>query len=112
MSTFLTFLADNQSKLLELTLEHIALTLASLVLACALAIPLGLWIARRQWAAGPALGFAGVLQTIPSIALLGFMIPVLGIGVKPAIFALFLYAILPVLRNTFTGVRGVPPAVR
>lgn len=112
MSTFFEFLIGNSDKLLEQTLEHVGLTLVSLLLSCLLAIPLGLWIARQQWAAGAALGFAGVLQTIPSIALLGFMIPVLGIGVKPAIFALFLYAILPVLRNTYTGIRGVTPAVR
>ncbi|WP_460504029.1 urease subunit gamma, partial [Hymenobacter agri] len=57
------------------------------------------------------LGLADVLQTVPSIALLGFLIPLMGIGPKPAIFALFLYSLLPIIRNTFEGVRGVPPAV-
>lgn len=111
-TTLFSFLTDNRAKLLELLLEHIGLTFLSLLLACLIAIPLGLWIARRPQAATPVLGFAGILQTIPSIALLGVLIPVLGIGVKPAIFALFLYAILPILRNTYTGIQGVDPAVK
>src|SRR5690606_11954937 len=69
-------------------------------------------ISRKKQLASIVLGFTGILQTIPSIALLGFMIPLLGIGVKPAIFALFLYALLPIVRNTFTGISGTDPAVR
>ena len=111
LTDFTTFLVANASKLAELSLEHIGLTLLSLLLACLLAIPLGFWIARHPRAAGPVLGVAGILQTIPSIALLGTLIPLLGIGLKPAIFALLLYAILPILRNTYTGIRGVDAAV-
>ncbi len=110
--TFLNFLRENSDKLLELSLEHLGLTLLSLLLACAIAIPAGIWIARRETWSRWVLGAAGILQTIPSIALLGSLIPLLGIGVKPAIFALLLYAILPILRNTFTGLQGVDPAVR
>lgn len=112
LSSFFTFLRDNSSKLLELSFEHLGLTLLSLLLACSIAIPLGIWIARRERWSRWVLGAAGILQTIPSIALLGSLIPVLGIGVKPAIFALLLYAILPVLRNTFTGIQSVDAAVR
>lgn len=111
MSAFLEFLANNTSKLLEQCFEHIGLTFISLFLAAILAIPLGIWITRKEKYASIILGIAGVLQTIPSIALLGFMIPILGIGFKPAIFALFLYAILPILRNTYTGIKEVDPAV-
>jgi osmoprotectant transport system permease protein len=110
--TFLNFLHENSDKLLELSFEHLGLTLLSILLACVIAIPTGIWIARRDAWSRWVLGAAGILQTIPSIALLGSLIPLLGIGVKPAIFALLLYAILPILRNTFTGLQGVDPAVR
>jgi osmoprotectant transport system permease protein len=106
------FMADNRAKLLEQVLEHIGLTLVSLLLAALIAIPAGIFISRKQQLSGSVLGLAGILQTIPSIALLGFLIPFMGIGIQPAIFALFLYALLPILRNTYTGIQGVAPEVR
>jgi len=105
------FLLDNRDKLLEQVLEHIGITFIALVLAIAVAVPVGIFIVRRRRYANPTLSFAGILQTIPSIALLGFLLPVLGIGIRPAIFALFLYALLPILRNTFTGISEVDSAV-
>jgi osmoprotectant transport system permease protein len=90
-----------------LTGWHIVLTGSAEVLACLVAIPLGIAASRRPRMAGVALGTAGVLQTIPSIALLAFMLPVFGIGAKTAIAALFLYGLLPILRNTVTGLRGI-----
>lgn len=112
LGIFWQFLADNRSKLLEQVLEHVGLTFLSLLLAAAVAIPLGIYITRHKRLAAGVLGVAGVLQTIPSIALLGFMIPLLGIGLKPAIFALFLYALLPIIRNTYTGIQEVDGAVK
>ena len=112
MQGFIDFVLENRTKILELSLEHLKLTLISLLLACLIAVPLGIWIVRRQRLANGILGFAGLLQTIPSIALLGSLIPLLGIGVKPAILALLLYAILPILQNTYTGIQGVSPAVK
>ncbi|MCB0583963.1 MAG: ABC transporter permease/substrate-binding protein [Phaeodactylibacter sp.] len=106
------FLADNRAKLLEQVLEHIGLTFISLLLAAIVAIPLGIFITRRQKLAGGFLGLAGILQTVPSIALLGFLIPLLGIGAKPAIVALFFYALLPILRNTYTGIQEVDASVK
>ncbi|HVU56910.1 MAG TPA: ABC transporter permease/substrate-binding protein [Puia sp.] len=106
------FMQQQSDKLLQQTLQHIGLTFISLVIALLIGLPLGIYIARRKRAAGPVLGFAGVMQTIPSIALLGFMIPVLGIGPLPAIAALFLYALLPIIRNTYTGIGGVDPLVK
>ena len=106
------FIADNRAKLLEQVLEHIGLTFISLLLAALVAVPLGIFITRRQKLAGSFLGLAGILQTVPSIALLGFLIPILGIGVKPAIVALFFYALLPILRNTYTGIQGVDSSVK
>ncbi|RFM28243.1 ABC transporter permease/substrate-binding protein [Deminuibacter soli] len=108
---FFEFIRQQSGKLLEQTLVHIGLTFISLIIALAIGVTLGILISRKRWLAGPVLGVAGVLQTIPSIALLGFMIPLLGIGPKPAIVALLLYALLPIIRNTFTGITGVNPAV-
>src|SRR5277367_6141250 len=106
------FMRQQSDKLLEQTIQHIGLTFISLFIAVLIGLPLGIFITRRKQFSGAILGIAGVLQTIPSIALLGFMIPVLGIGPKPAIAALLLYALLPIIRNTFTGIEGVDPAVK
>lgn len=105
------FMMQQSDKLWSQTLAHIGLTCISLLIAVVIGLPLGVWIAQRNKAAWLVLGIAGVLQTIPSIALLGFMIPLLGIGALPAITALFLYALLPIIRNTYTGIIGVNPAV-
>jgi osmoprotectant transport system permease protein len=106
------FMRQQSDKLLMQTLQHIGLTFISLFFAVLIGLPLGILIARRVKLSGAVLGVAGILQTIPSIALLGFMIPVLGIGIKPAIVALLLYALLPIIRNTYTGITGVDPAVK
>ncbi|HWK02964.1 MAG TPA: ABC transporter permease/substrate-binding protein [Puia sp.] len=103
---------QESGKLLQQTLEHIGLTFISLMIAVLIGLPLGIYITRHKKAAGLVLGAVGILQTIPSIALLGFMIPLLGIGPIPAIAALFLYALLPIIRNTFTGISNVDPVVR
>ena len=98
------FIQQQSGKLFEQTLSHIGLTFISLFISILIGVPLGIWIAKNKRWSGLVLGFAGVLQTIPSIALLGFMIPLLGIGPKPAIVALLLYALLPIIRNTYTGI--------
>ncbi|HEX3386441.1 MAG TPA: ABC transporter permease subunit, partial [Mucilaginibacter sp.] len=105
------FMRQQSDKLLMQTLQHIGLTFISLIIAVIIGLPLGIWITRRKQFSGVVLGIAGILQTIPSIALLGFMIPLLGIGAKPAIVALFLYALLPIIRNTYTGIVGVDSSI-
>jgi osmoprotectant transport system permease protein len=96
---------------------HLALTLAALSLGVAVSVPLGVLVARRRRLEGPVLGAASVIQTVPSLALLAFMIPALAaigarsIGYVPALIGLFLYSLLPVLRNTVAGLRGIDPAV-
>lgn len=105
------FIQQQSGKLLQQTLVHIGLTVVSLLLAVTVGVLLGIGISRRKKLSGPVLGIAGVLQTVPSIALLGFMIPLLGIGSKPAVVALFLYALLPIIRNTYTGIITIDPAV-
>ena len=93
---------------------HIRLSLAAILTALAISAPLGVVAARNPRIGGPALTAASVLQTIPGLALLALMVPVLGgrIGFLPAFIALTLYGVLPVLRNTIVGLQGVDPAVR
>ena len=110
--TLFDFMWQQSNKLLTQTLQHIGLTFISLFFAVLIGLPLGILIARKIKLSGPVLGIAGILQTIPSIALLGFMIPLLGIGPKPAIVALLLYALLPIIRNTYTGITGVDSSVK
>lgn len=96
--------------LLRALAEHLELTAAALLLATILGVPLGIHIARARFLAGPVLAIVSAIQTIPSVALLGFLIPLFGIGMKPAIVVLFLYSLLPIVRNTYTGISGVDPA--
>ncbi|MCX2574907.1 ABC transporter permease/substrate-binding protein [Pedobacter sandarakinus] len=110
--TLWQFIAEQSDKLLNQTLQHLGLTFISLFLAVAVGLPIGILIARKRKLSASVLGFAGILQTIPSIALLGFMIPLLGIGAKPAIVALLIYALLPIIRNTYTGIVGVDADVK
>lgn len=105
---------ERRSEILALTGEHVLLVLASTFLAVAIGVPLGVALTRRPRLARPVLGFANVVQTIPSLALFGFLIPlpfIGGIGARTAIAALVVYALLPILRNTYTGIRSVDPAV-
>jgi osmoprotectant transport system permease protein len=112
MLEFFTFVREHADKLLEQTLTHIGLTFISLLLALLIGVPLGILISRRTRLASSVLGIAGILQTVPSVALLGFLIPLLGIGVGPALVALFLYALLPIIRNTYVGITEVSPLVK
>ena len=101
--------------ILDLTLEHLFLVSLSTGIAAALAIPAGILLTRRMFLQRWVLGFANVMQTVPSLALFGFLIPLPvlgGIGKHTAIVALVLYALLPILRNTLTGILGVDPTVR
>lgn len=99
-----------RSQIAGLTARHMLLVGVSLVCAVLVAIPLGLVLERVRSGAEGVIRAVGVLQTIPSIALLAFMIPLLGIGVVPAIVALFLYSLFPIVRNTYTGIRDADPA--
>ena len=102
-------------EILRETLRHVMLVAVSIGIATAIAVPLGVVLTRRPAWSRLVLGVAGVLQTIPSLALFGFLIPapwIGGIGVRTALVALTLYALLPVLRNTVTGITGVDPAIR
>ena len=88
--------------------EHLYLTFTAIFMALLFAVPLGVLLQRTPALAEPIIAFSGILQTIPSIALLAFMIPLFGIGVKPAVIGLFLYSILPILRNTYVALKNIP----
>ena len=103
------------SDIVDLTLEHLYLVLVSMAIASAIAVPAGILLTRRRFLQRWVLGFANVMQTVPSLALFGFLIPIPflgGIGKTTAIVALVLYALLPILRNTLTGILNVDPSVR
>jgi len=103
------YLWNRRSTILSLALRHLLLVAIALLAAVLIAVPLGLGLERVRRIAEPAIGALGVLQTIPSIALLAFMIPLLGVGLKPALVALWLYALYPIARGTYTGVRDADP---
>jgi len=114
VSELVRFFAERRSEIASLTLQHVVLVAAATAIAAAIGIPLGVALARRPRLARPALAFANVVQTIPSLALFGFLLPVPflgGIGARTAIVALTLYSLLPILRNTHAGIVSVDPAV-
>ncbi len=111
MSDFINFLIQNKSEVVKQVMEHVELTLVSLFFAALVGIAIGIFIAGSKKFAQVFIGFVNIIQTIPSLALLGFLIPIMGIGVVPAITALFLYALLPIVRNTYTGIIEVNPSV-
>lgn len=101
------FFADYGSQMMQLIWEHLYISVISLGLGVLVAVPLGILLTRAGKFATVVIGIASVLQTIPSLALLALMIPLFGIGPVPAIVALFIYSLLPILRNTYTGMVGV-----
>lgn len=111
MTRFFDFILARRLDIISQTIEHVYLTLISLIIATSLGVFLGIFLTRKRNISGSILGILGVIQTIPSIALLGLLIPLVGIGAVPAIIALFLYALLPVVRNTFTGITEVDASV-
>ena len=120
--TLVEFFSRNSGELTTLTLEHLFLVVVSTGIAILIGVPLGILLTRKPALSKPVLGFANIMQTVPSLALFGFLIPlnvylfhvkiVGGIGARTAIVALVLYALLPIIRNTFTGISNVDPAIR
>jgi osmoprotectant transport system permease protein len=111
MSLF-EFFKQNYSEILQLAFEHLLLVLVATGAAILVGVPVGVLLARKPRLSKPVLAIANILQTIPSLALFGALIPLVGLGSKPAIIALFLYSLLPIIRNTFTGIIGVDRSVR
>ncbi|MCQ6561426.1 glycine betaine ABC transporter substrate-binding protein [Paenibacillus mendelii] len=103
---------NRQDDIIRATMEHIQISFIALVIAIVISIPTGLALTRFPRLAAPIIGVASLFQTIPSLALLGFMIPLLGIGMVPAIVALTVYALLPIMRNTYTGIMNVDKPIK
>ena len=104
-----SYFTNRPDVILRLLLQHLQLTGIAVSLAILVGVPLGIAITRVKVLSDPILGIASIFQTIPSIALFGVLIPFMGIGIKPAIVVLFLYALLPIIKNTYTGIKGVSP---
>jgi len=108
------FFVTHWSEILSATLEHMTLVVIAMLIAIAIGVPLGMLIVRRPALRSIAMALASIFQTIPSLALFGFLIPIPflgGIGKRTAVVALVLYALLPILRNTYVGLTGIDPAV-
>jgi osmoprotectant transport system permease protein len=108
------FFIEHRGEILSATLDHVGLVLIAMLIAVAISVPLGMFIVYHKTLRTLALGVASVLQTIPSLALFGFLIPIPfigGIGKRTAIVALVLYALLPILRNTYVGLTTIDPAI-
>ncbi|HEY0702186.1 MAG TPA: ABC transporter permease [Candidatus Acidoferrales bacterium] len=113
--TFLQFFARHSREILQGTLEHVWLVAIAMLLAVLVGVPLGIIVAKRPWLSKPILGGANIAETIPSLALFGFLLPVPWLGARSdrlAIAALALYALLPIIRNTAAGITGVDSSVR
>jgi len=109
------FMWSHRLEVAQLTLEHLVMVAISILIAAGIGLPLGILMTRKPGLSRPIMAFANIVQTIPSLALFGFLIPlpfIGGIGQRTAIVALVLYSLLPIIRNTFTGISGVDPAVR
>jgi osmoprotectant transport system permease protein len=113
MNAFITFLQERMGDILIALQEHLTITGISVLLGAAVSIPLGILLVynRFKWLNSVVFFLANLLQTIPSLALLAILIPLLGIGIKPTIMALFLYSIMPILRNTYDGFQSVDSSV-
>ncbi|MDM5198054.1 osmoprotectant update ABC transporter permease/substrate-binding subunit OpuFB [Fictibacillus enclensis] len=107
MNNFFNVFQERKGELASALLEHIQISFIALLFAVLISIPLGIYLTKKPKAAEPIIGVTAVLQTIPSLALLGLLIPLFGIGKIPAIIALVVYALLPILRNTYTGIKEV-----
>ncbi|TYR81267.1 ABC transporter permease/substrate-binding protein [Priestia megaterium] len=111
MNTFTMLLEQRGDASLQALLEHIQISVLALLIAVIISVPLGLYLTRHERIAEPIISITAVLQTIPSLALLGLLIPLVGIGTVPAVIALFLYSLLPIVRNTYTGIKEVDPSL-
>lgn len=112
MTEFLAFVTERYADILTVIWQHLYISAIAVGAGFLVAVPLGILLTRKEKASHYVIGVVNVIQTIPSLALLGFMIPLVGIGTFPAIMALFLYSILPMLQNTYTGIREVSPATK
>lgn len=108
---FLLYIVEKREQILAYLFQHIYLSVIAVAIAVVIGIPLGILVTRCKKLEKPIIGFANVMQAIPSIALLGFLIPVAGIGSRPAVIMVVLYSLLPIIKNTYTGLSGIRPDI-
>ncbi len=108
--TLFEFIGARYPEILALALDHMRITGLAVLLAIVLGVPVGIWITRNKKLARYVIGTANIFQTLPSLALFGLVIPFMGVGLKPAVFVLFLYALLPIIKNTYIGIESIDPA--
>ncbi len=109
--SFLEFLKYRSADIIKLTGEHMRITGFAVLLAVLVGVPLGVYITKNKKVSNTVLNIANIFQTLPSLALFGLIIPIMGIGFKPAIFVLFLYALLPIIKNTYIGINSIEPSI-
>ena len=107
MTNFIKYIINQKSQIINLLLQHIQLTFIAILFAIIIGIPLGILVSKNEKIRKYILGLINIFQAIPSMALLGLLVPMLGIGSKPAIVAVVLYSLLPIVKNTSTGILGI-----
>ena len=111
MNSLLQYVISQKTQILDLLVQHIYLTITAIGIAILIGVPLGILVSRVKFLRKPILGFVNLVQAVPSMALLGLLIPILGIGSTPAIFMVVVYSLLPIVKNTYTGISGIDPVV-
>ncbi|MFI5777952.1 ABC transporter permease [Nocardia sp. NPDC051570] len=111
MNTLWTFVVDHRNQLITDSYLHVSAVVQAIVIATVVAVLIGTAVHRSPWGSALSTAVASIILTVPSFALLGILVPILGLGVRPTITALVLYALLPILRNTIVGLSGLDPAV-
>ena len=107
MNAFLEVFMQRREELVQLLLEHIQMTSAAVLISICIGIPLGIFVTKNKKVSSIVIGIANIMQSIPSIGLLAFLVPVVGIGQKPAIIMVIIYALLPIIKNTYIGITGI-----
>ncbi|MEG1002516.1 MAG: glycine betaine ABC transporter substrate-binding protein [Clostridium sp.] len=111
MGSFFQFVIEQKSQILDLLYQHITLTSTAIIIAILVGVPLGIIVSRVSFLRKPIVGFVNLIQAVPSMALLGLLIPLLGIGSTPAIFMVVIYSLLPIVKNTYTGLTSIDPVI-
>ncbi|MGU8799486.1 ABC transporter permease/substrate-binding protein [Clostridium perfringens] len=111
MNSLLQYVISQKTQILDLLVQHIYLTITAIGIAILIGVPLGILVSRVKFLRKPIIGFVNLVQAVPSMALLGLLIPILGIGSTPAIFMVVVYSLLPIVKNTYTGISGIDPVV-
>jgi osmoprotectant transport system permease protein len=111
LDSFFNFVLQQKGKIIDLLVQHVSLTATAIIIAILVGVPLGILISRTPKLRKLILGFVNLVQAVPSMALLGLLVPILGIGSKPAIFTVVIYSLLPIVKNTYIGITSIDPVV-